>query len=129
MLRNVLCKTTPVLAIAVATMLPNVSMAAICRGQSIYAHNNTSRPLWIAAMYIPPGSDCFVTSGYWQLAPGQCHLLVYNTNRWIYFYARNDLGQTTSGSGWMTVLGSETLNMEQHDTGMCFNPWTMIFNP
>jgi uncharacterized membrane protein len=129
MLGKLLCKTAPVLAVVVFTMLPNVSQAATCRGQPIYARNNTSRPIWVAAMYKPPGSDCFVTNGFWQVAPGQSEFLLYNSNRYIYFYARNDLGQSTRGNDTTAVVGGETLNMEQDDTGMCFNPWTVYFNP
>jgi hypothetical protein len=129
MLRKLLYPRAAVLALVLVALVPTLSQAATCRGQPIYAFNNTSHPLWVAAKYIPPGSDCFVTSGFWYLPPGQSQLLLYNSNRWIYFYARNDQGETTLRNVTTAVLGNETLPMEVYDTGMCFNPWTLTFNP
>jgi uncharacterized membrane protein len=117
------------LALAVVVIVPNVSQAAYLRGQPIYVRNTTSRPISVAAMYQPPGTNGFVTNGFWQVAPGQSMRILYNTNRWIYFYARDDNGNVWAGNATTAVVNGETLKMGQYDTGMCFDPWTITFGP
>ena len=129
MLRSLFCTKAPVLALVILSMAPNASRAEWVQGQPIYARNNTSRPLWVAAKYMAPGAHSFVTDGFWKIDPGQCVLLVYNSNRWIYFYARNDAGQTWQGNDTSGVIQGEMVGMTQQDTGLCFDPWMMTFNP
>lgn len=128
MLRKVLFNKASILALVLVTMMPAVSRAEWLQGQAIYARNNTSRPIWVAAKYMSPGSQNFVTDGFWKIDPGQCVLLVYNSNRWIYFYARNDAGETWQGNDTSGVVQCEVVSMSQQDTGLCFDPWTMNFN-
>ena len=129
MLRKVLYAKAVVLAVLLVIMMPAVSRAEWLQGQPIYARNNTGRPIWVAAKYMAPGSHSFVTDGFWKIDPGQCVLLVYNTNRWIYFYARNDAGQIWQGNDTGGVVQGEMVGMTQQDTGLCFDPWMMTFNP
>jgi uncharacterized membrane protein len=129
MFRKLLCNKAPILALLLVTMVPNVSRAETLTGQPIYARNNTSRPIWVAAKYMSPGSNSFVTDGFWQIAPGQCVRILYNSNRYIYFYARDDNGTVWTGSDTSGFVHGERVNMAQQDTGLCFEPWTMSFNP
>jgi Protein of unknown function (DUF1036) len=141
MLRNLLANKASLLALALvaAAVVPNVSDASYrrghyyhpqyLRGQPIYVQNNTARTLSVAAMYQPPGSNGFVSNGFWQVAPGQKLLVATNGNRWIYFYARDNNGQVWAGNDSTTTVNGETLHMAQYDTTMCFDPWTITFGP
>ena len=131
MLRKLLINKAPMLALALALVvtLPSVSRAEYLRGQPIYVQNTSPRPIWVAAKYMTPGSNCFVTNGFWQVAPGQSVRVLYNSNRWIYFYARDDNGNVWAGDATTGVVNGEMLNMGQYDTGLCFDPWTITFGP
>jgi len=120
---------TAILVLAAAAMLPNLAQADCISAQPIYAHNNTSQPIWVAAKYIPAGSNCFVDAGWWRVEPGQCLLIAYNGGRWIYFNAYDNQGHKWEGNDTTGVVRGQTLNMFRMDTGMCFDPWTVDFNP
>ncbi len=124
-------KGTMVLALALSMvgMAPSVSLADRIQAQPIYAHNNTGRPIWLAAYYVPAGSQGFVSDGWWEVAPGQCQLLLYNNGRYIYFNARDDQGHVWDGSDTTTTVRNQSVKMFQADTGLCYDPWTMDFNP
>jgi uncharacterized membrane protein len=117
------------LALPLVALAPSVSLADCIQAQPIYAHNNTGRPIWVAAHYVPAGSQSFVSDGWWEVAPGQCQLLLYNNGRWIYFNARDDQGHTWDGSAITTTVRGQNVGMFQRDTGMCYDPWTLDFNP
>ena len=135
MLRKMLSYKRSVLALALTlvVLMPNVSQAAYLRGQPIYVQNNTGRPISVAAKFMPPGSCDFVVNGFWQIPAGECRLVFYNTNRWVYFYARDNNGtvwaSNCSGITSDGVVNGESLRMGQYDTGMCFDPWTITFGP
>jgi uncharacterized membrane protein len=111
------------------TMLPSVSLADCIQAQPIYARNNTSRTIWVASHYVPAGSQSFVTDGWWQVGPGQCVLLLYNNGRYIYFNAKDDQGHVWNGTDTKAVVQGESVQMFQSDTGLCYDPWTVSFNP
>jgi hypothetical protein len=98
-------------------------------GQPIYAQNNGTRPIWVAARYMPAGRAGYVTDGYWRLDPGQRTLICYNNAVYVYFFARDDLGRVNRGSGapiQATVRG-EVVNMYGENTGNDFNPRVITF--
>jgi hypothetical protein len=117
------------LALGVVALAPSVSQADYVRGQPIYAQNNTARSIWIAAYYVPAGSRNYVSAGWWEICPGQRVLLLYNNGRFIYFNAHDDQGHVWDGSDTSAMLRGETLKMFQSDTGPCYDPWTISFNP
>jgi uncharacterized membrane protein len=134
MLRKILSYNRSVLALALTcvVLLPSVSQAAYLRGQPIYVRNTTDQTISVAAKFMPPGSCDFVVNGFWQIPPGQCRLVFYNTNRWIYLYARDNNGRVWSGNSGVTstgIVNGESLEMGQYDTTMCFDPWTITFGP
>ncbi|HZZ77995.1 MAG TPA: DUF1036 domain-containing protein [Gemmataceae bacterium] len=118
---------TILLALCLVTLVPEVSQASWIRSQPIYVRNNTTHTIWVAAQYMPPGSCDFVTSGMWQIAPGQTVFVASNVNRWIYFYARDDAGNVWDGNDTHGTVNGERLGMRQYDTTMCFDPWTITF--
>ena len=123
----VLHKAAALVLIAVAAT-SGVSRADWIEAQPIYARNNTSRPIWVAAHYIPAGSHSFVTDGWWRIEPGCCRLLLYNNGRNIYFAARDDQDAVWGGAATSVVIRGETVKMFHCDTGPCYNPWTVDFN-
>jgi uncharacterized membrane protein len=123
----VLRKAAVLVLVAVAAA-PGVSRADCIEAQPIYARNNTSRPIWVAAHYIPAGSHSFVTDGWWRIEPGCCRLLLYNNGVHIYFAARDDQGAVWEGTATSAVVRGETVNMFHRDTGPCYDPWTVDFN-
>jgi hypothetical protein len=122
-------RNTAVLALILVATAPNVIRADWIQAQPIYARNNTGRPIWVAAHYIPGGESNFVTGGWWRVDPGCSQLLVYNNGRNIYFYARDDEGAAWGGSATRVTVGGETVSMFHGDTGPCYDPWTVDFNP
>ena len=116
-------------ALILIVIAPTVSQADTMQVQPIYAQNNTSRTIWVASRYAAVGTTNFVATGWWQIHPGQRVLLLYNTNRYIYFNAHDDQGNVWNGNAASVMIGSETVNMFQADTGPCFDCWTMNFNP
>ena len=118
-----------VLALVLVGLAPSVSRADTLQGQPIYAQNNTSRTIWVAAQYVPPGSSSFVADGFWRVDPGQRVLILYNNARYIYFYARDGQGTVWTGSDAGGTVRGERLNMMRMDTGTGYEPWTMNFNP
>jgi uncharacterized membrane protein len=117
------------LTLGLLTVLPRVAWADNIQGQPIYAQNNTNYSIWVAARYIPAGSNSYVADGFWQVDPGQKMLILYNNGRYIDFYARDDHGGVWTGNDATANVRGETLNMIQEDTGTGYNPWTMNFNP
>lgn len=115
-------------ALMLVAMMPTASRADYIQAQPIYARNNTDRPIWVAAHYIPAGSHSFVTDGWWQVPPGQCRLLLYNNGVNIYFTAHDDQGYHWHGDAVTAVVRGETVNMFHMDTGPCYNPWTVTFS-
>lgn len=101
------------------------------QGQPIYARNNTSEPIWVAACYVPPGSNEYFANGFWRVEPGERKLLLYNGNRvYMYFYARNDSrSRVWSGEDRVVTVRGETLNMFRADTGTGYGAWTQSFDP
>jgi len=121
--------TVLALALALAAMTPAVSRADTVQAQPIYAQNNTSHTIWVAARYIPPGSTSYVSDGWWEVGPGQRVLILYNNGVNIYFNAHDDADTVWDGNDATAVVRGETLNMFQQDTGTGYQPWTMHFNP
>jgi uncharacterized membrane protein len=118
------------LALVLAGLLPNVSKADNLLGQPIYAQNNTSRTIWVAARYMPPGGGGYISDGFWRVDPGEKVLILYNGNRrFMYFYARNGQGTVWTGNAARTTIRGETLNMFRADTSDTYDPFTMNFNP
>jgi hypothetical protein len=97
--------------------------------QPILAHNNSDRPIWVAAHYVPAGSNHFISDGWFRVGPGECRLLFYNNGVNIYFYARDDKGNAWQGNDYTTTFGGQSLNMFHRDTGLCYDPWTITFGP
>lgn len=126
-------RVVPVLFLAVLALgclLPGVARAQSCnpQGQPIYARNNTDRPIWVAAKYMPAGERNYIANGFWKVNPGERVLIYYNNAIFNYMYARDDLGRTWRGDHSVRVRG-ETLPMFSVDTGEGFEPYTMNFNP
>jgi uncharacterized membrane protein len=117
------------LTLAAVGMAPSVSRADNVQGQPIYAQNNTNRTIWVAAQYVPAGSSSFVSDGFWKINPGERVLILYNNNRYIYFYARDGQGMVWNGNATTAMVRGERLTMSRQDTGTTFDPWTMNFNP
>lgn len=118
-----------VAAILLVASLPGVAAADNHTGQPVYAQNNTSRPIWVAAKYIPPGGGrSFVTGGFWRVNPGEKVLIFYNNGVFAYFYARDTSGGVWRGNFPATVRG-ETVNMLEQNTTDRYDPFTMNFNP
>jgi hypothetical protein len=83
----------------------------------------------VAAHFVPAGGRDFVTGGWWRINPGRCRLLLYNNGRNIYFNARDDKGAVWQGNATSVVVDGETVHMFHRDTGPCYDPWTVDFNP
>jgi hypothetical protein len=124
---RILPKATSLVLILVA-FAPNVSRADCIEAQPIYAHNNTSRPIWVAAHYVPGGSHSFVTGGWWKVDPGCRRLLLYNNGRNIYFNAHDDQSTVWGGTATSVAVQGQTVNMFHRDTGPCYDAWTVDFN-
>jgi hypothetical protein len=118
-----------IVALILVGLAPNVGRSDYIQAQPIYARNNTSRPIWVAAHYIPAGSSSFVTGGWFKVDPGCCKLILYNNGRNIYFGAHNDQGVEWNGTDTTTVVDGQTVKMFHRDTGPCYDPWTVTFNP
>lgn len=121
-------KKAALLALSLLTLLPTVSQADNLNAQPIYAKNNTNRPIWVAARYVPAGANSFVTDGWWQVNPNQSVLILHNGGRNIYFFARDGQGAVWSGNATSGLVRGETVNMFQRDTGTGFDAWTINFN-
>jgi len=120
---------TAILALVLVAALPSVSRADTICAQPIYAQNNTGRAIWVAAEYVPAGSNSFVTDGWWEVGPGRCLRILYNNGRNIYFSARDDQGDTWEGDDTVAQVRGEAVKMFHADTGPCYDPWTINFNP
>ena len=118
-----------ILALILVGMVPNVGRSDYIQAQPIYARNNTSHPIWVAAHYVPAGSRYFVTGGWWKVDPGCCTLILYTNGRNIYFNAHNDQGFVWNGTDATAVVDGQSVSMFQRDTGPCYDPWTVTFNP
>jgi hypothetical protein len=117
------------LALVLVGLAAPASRAGGHQGQPIYAQNNTDRPIWVAARYIPAGCRRYVTDGYWRIEPGQRVLILYNNGVWAYFHARDAQGRVSRGRGApirATVRG-DTVDMYPEDTGTDYNPRVITF--
>ena len=123
-------KGTMVLALALSMvgMAPSVSLADRIQAQPIYAHNNTARPIWVAAYYVPAGSHGFVSDGWWKVPPASTQILPLQQPALHRFNALRGSGHVWDGSTTTTVR-NRSVKMFQADTGLCYDPWTMDFNP
>jgi len=122
-------RKTAIFAILLVCLVPNVCRAEYIQAQPIFARNNTSRPIWVAAHYVPAGSHSFVTGAWWKIDPGCSKRILCNNGRNIYFNAHNDQGFEWSGTDTTAAVDGQTLNMFHRDTGPCYDPWTVEFNP
>jgi uncharacterized membrane protein len=122
-----MCKKAGILALILVASAPTLARADYVRGQPVYAHNNTDRPIQVAAYYVPAGGHDFVTGGFWTVYPGQCIRLLWNNGINIYFYAKDDQGWVWEGTDATTTVQGQTLHMFHQDTGPCYDPWTVTF--
>ena len=122
-----LCKKAGILAVLLVGMPPALVRADCIEAQPIFAHNNTDRPIQVAAYFVPAGGHDLVTGGWWTIYPGQCRLLLYNNGVNIYFCAKDDKGWVWEGTDATVSLQGQTLHMFHRDTGQCYDPWTVTF--
>src|SRR5262249_25819715 len=124
------CNKAIILATILLVTAPTVALADYIQAQPIYARNNSDRPIWVAAYYVPAGGHNLVSDDWWKVEPGRCCLLLYNNGVNIYFYARDDNGKVWEGNsaGDATVVfRGETLHMFHRDTGPCYDRWEVSF--
>jgi uncharacterized membrane protein len=121
------CKKAGMVAMLLIGTAPALARANYVQAQPIYARNNTDRPIWVAAYYVPAGAHNFFSDGWWKVDPGQCRLLLYNNGVNIYFYAHDDNGWEWEGNDATAIVQGETLHMFHRDTGPCYDPWTVTF--
>lgn len=122
------CKSAAA-ALVLVGLLASVSKADNLQGQPIYAQNNTSRTIWVAARYIPPGGANYVSDGFWKVNPGERVLILYNNARYMHFYARDGQGGVWSGNAARVTIRGQTVNMFRADTTDRYDPFTMNFDP
>jgi uncharacterized membrane protein len=121
------CRKAAAVALVLVGVMPALARADYIQAQPIFARNNTDRPIWVAAYYVPAGGHRLVSDGWWKVDPGCCRLLLYNNGVNIYFYAHDDKGWTWKGNDATVTVRGETLHMFRRDTGLCYDPWTVTF--
>jgi hypothetical protein len=94
------------------------------QGQPIYVQNNARVAIWVAASYIPPGSNRRVQDGYWRIAPGQRLLILYNNGVWLYLGARLEDGTIAhmNGNPIRATIRGLPVDLYPFDTGEDFDP-------
>lgn len=125
-MRN-LCKKAGILVIALVAMAPSPARADYIQAQPIYARNNTTQTIQVAAYYVPAGGHDLVSGGFWTVYPGQCRLILWNNGVNIYFYAKTNDGWVWEGNDATATVQGETLHMFHQDTGQCYDPWSVTF--
>lgn len=124
---SVLWKRAAILTLVFAGVTPAIGLADWIQAQPVYARNNSDRPIWVAAEYVPAGGSSLVTDGWWKVRPHQCRLLLYTNGQNIYFAAHDDQGHVWDGDATLAIVHGESVRMFHADTGPCYDAWTMTF--
>lgn len=126
---RVLRNTAAALALVLVGLSPGLSRADNLQGQQIWVLNKSQRTIWVAARYMPAGSNSYVNDGYWKVEPGQRLLVFYNNAVYVYVHAHDADGRVHRGAGnpvTETIRG-RTVDLYPVDTTHSFRPWLITF--
>lgn len=116
---------------------------------SVSVKNNSRETIWVAAHYLVDPADTsgscvqsvgpdgcnnpqWVTDGYWKLEPGQTARILNGgnriNNRFIYFHAHNDRGETWGTSDVRKEIRGKVVGFFKSDMGGTITNFTQSFD-
>lgn len=106
---------------------------------NVYLHNRTNRTIWVAVHFLTHDSygsnwetEYWTTNKWYRMAPGEkARIFGQDTgqtdNRYIYFFAYDEQGNTWGGSDYYEIVDGEERGFFKKDMGSEIGDYTQRF--